>query len=183
MWFWSVCADDPLPTNTRIWIAAGVTDMRRGFTGLSAVVQTTLEARSALRSCLRLPRSARRSDQGVVVRWRWTLSVCQAPGAWTLCVAEGRQRHGVADAGAAVDALRRHRLATADPHGRFIDGYLISTCDLHSYLCGCGRIAAEFMAYSAHGCHAHNAAGSEHAGCRCVAGDAAIMSVHCSTSS
>jgi transposase len=32
------------PTNTRIWIAAGVTDMRRGFTGLSAVVQTALEA-------------------------------------------------------------------------------------------------------------------------------------------
>jgi transposase len=32
------------PTNTRIWIAAGVTDMRRGFTGLSAVVQSTLEA-------------------------------------------------------------------------------------------------------------------------------------------
>ena len=31
------------PTNTRIWIAAGVTDMRRGFTGLSAVVQATLE--------------------------------------------------------------------------------------------------------------------------------------------
>ena len=31
------------PANTRIWIAAGVTDMRRGFTGLSAVVQTTLE--------------------------------------------------------------------------------------------------------------------------------------------
>ncbi len=32
-----------LPANTRIWIAAGVTDMRRGFTGLSALVQTTLE--------------------------------------------------------------------------------------------------------------------------------------------
>lgn len=32
-----------LPANTRIWIAAGVTDMRRGFTGLSAPVQTTLE--------------------------------------------------------------------------------------------------------------------------------------------
>ena len=27
----------------RIWIAAGVTDMRRGFTGLSAQVQTALE--------------------------------------------------------------------------------------------------------------------------------------------
>ncbi len=32
-----------LPLNTRIWIAAGVTDMRRGFTGLSAQVQTALE--------------------------------------------------------------------------------------------------------------------------------------------
>ena len=31
-----------LPAGTNIWIAAGVTDMRRGFTGLSAVVQTAL---------------------------------------------------------------------------------------------------------------------------------------------
>lgn len=32
-----------LPADTRIWIAAGVTDMRKGFTGLSATVQTVLE--------------------------------------------------------------------------------------------------------------------------------------------
>ncbi len=32
-----------LPHATSIWIAAGVTDMRRGFTGLSAVAQTVLE--------------------------------------------------------------------------------------------------------------------------------------------
>jgi transposase len=32
-----------LPAKTRIWIAAGVTDLRRGFTGLSALVQTKLE--------------------------------------------------------------------------------------------------------------------------------------------
>lgn len=31
------------PAKTRIWIAAGVTDMRRGFQGLSAQIQTTLE--------------------------------------------------------------------------------------------------------------------------------------------
>jgi transposase len=31
------------PAGTRIWIAAGVTDMRRGFQGLSAQVQTVLE--------------------------------------------------------------------------------------------------------------------------------------------
>jgi len=28
---------------TQIWIAAGVTDLRRGFTGLSAIAQTVLE--------------------------------------------------------------------------------------------------------------------------------------------
>jgi transposase len=32
-----------LPSHTNIWIAAGATDMRRGFTGLSAVAQTVLE--------------------------------------------------------------------------------------------------------------------------------------------
>ena len=31
-----------LPMGTRIWVAAGVTDMRRGFDGLAALVQTTL---------------------------------------------------------------------------------------------------------------------------------------------
>ena len=32
-----------IPVNTHIWIVAGVMDMRRGFTGLSATVQTALE--------------------------------------------------------------------------------------------------------------------------------------------
>ena len=32
-----------LPSGTSIWIASGVTDLRRGFTGLSAVAQTVLE--------------------------------------------------------------------------------------------------------------------------------------------
>ena len=31
------------PLGARIWIAAGVTNLRRGFTGLSAAVQTVLE--------------------------------------------------------------------------------------------------------------------------------------------
>jgi len=31
-----------LPPGTKVWIAAGVTDMRRGFDGLSAQVQTVL---------------------------------------------------------------------------------------------------------------------------------------------
>jgi len=32
-----------LPAGTRIWIVAGVTDMRRGFVGLAGTVQTALE--------------------------------------------------------------------------------------------------------------------------------------------
>jgi transposase len=31
------------PTGAHIWIAAGVTDLRHGFTGLSAVAQTVLQ--------------------------------------------------------------------------------------------------------------------------------------------
>lgn len=32
-----------LPAGTRIWIAAGVTDMRSGFNGLAAKVETALK--------------------------------------------------------------------------------------------------------------------------------------------
>ena len=32
-----------LPVGTRVWLAAGVTDMRRGMDGLASLIQTTLE--------------------------------------------------------------------------------------------------------------------------------------------
>ena len=32
-----------LPAGTQVWIAAGVTDMRRGFDGLAGIVQSKLE--------------------------------------------------------------------------------------------------------------------------------------------
>jgi len=31
-----------LPAGTRVWVAAGVTDMRKGFDGLASIVQTAL---------------------------------------------------------------------------------------------------------------------------------------------
>ncbi|MCP4091377.1 MAG: IS66 family insertion sequence element accessory protein TnpB, partial [Gammaproteobacteria bacterium] len=34
----------PVPANTRVWLAAGVTDMRRGFNTLAAQVENTLAA-------------------------------------------------------------------------------------------------------------------------------------------
>lgn len=33
----------PVPTNTKVWLAAGVTDMRKGFNGLSALAEKVLE--------------------------------------------------------------------------------------------------------------------------------------------
>lgn len=33
-----------LPAGTRVWLVAGHTDMRKGFDGLAAIVQTTLTA-------------------------------------------------------------------------------------------------------------------------------------------
>jgi len=34
----------PVPSNTKIWLAAGRTDMRRGFPGLSALVEKQLKS-------------------------------------------------------------------------------------------------------------------------------------------
>ena len=33
----------PVPANTRVWLAAGATDMRKGMNGLAALVQTALQ--------------------------------------------------------------------------------------------------------------------------------------------
>ena len=33
----------PVPANTRVWLAAGVTDMRKGFAALAAQAETTLK--------------------------------------------------------------------------------------------------------------------------------------------
>lgn len=33
----------PVPTGVRVWLATGHTDMRKGFSGLSLLVQETLE--------------------------------------------------------------------------------------------------------------------------------------------
>ena len=33
----------PVPSNTKVWLAAGVTDMRRGFATLAAQAEQTLK--------------------------------------------------------------------------------------------------------------------------------------------
>jgi hypothetical protein len=51
----TVAAMNPLPLGTRVWLAAAVTDMRRGMDTLAAQVQTALEHNPSrtISSCLR----------------------------------------------------------------------------------------------------------------------------------
>ena len=113
------------PTNMRIWIVAGVTDMRRGFTGLSAQVQMALE-QEPLSGHVFFSWPSRRSHQGFVVRWRRTLFVSQTARTWTLHLAEGRGRRGLINSGSVVDVAGRDRLAQGGAHGGFAVGDLSS---------------------------------------------------------
>lgn len=64
-----------LPAGTRIWLACGVTDMRKGFDGLAAIVQ------------LQLAEDPLSGHVFVVVGRRWAVFVLQTLGARSLCVA------------------------------------------------------------------------------------------------
>ena len=61
------CSMIPVPGSTRVWLCAGVTDMRRGFPGLSAQGGPSSQSRPVLGSPLCLPRSSRRYGQDSVV--------------------------------------------------------------------------------------------------------------------
>lgn len=61
------------PAGTKIWLAAGVTDMRRGFDGLSAQVQSFARLRS-IRQCLE---SLTRHCLDLVPTWNFADAVCK----------------------------------------------------------------------------------------------------------
>lgn len=61
-----------LPVGTRVWLAAGVTDMRRGFDGLAAIVQNTLEAAPFRVS--RVIQISRVNFQPALTVWRGTVT-------------------------------------------------------------------------------------------------------------
>jgi len=90
-----------MPAGTRIWIVAGVTDLRRGFTGLSGMVQTALAEN---------PFSGQvfvfRGKRGDLIKVLW----------WSgdgLCLFAKRlgERRGVLDPGPAVHVTGGNRLA------------------------------------------------------------------------
>jgi transposase len=99
------------PANARIWIAAGVTDLRRGFSGLSALVQTALEQDPYAGHVFVF-----RGRRGDLIKLLWwdgdgLCLFAKAFGAWPLHLAASGQRHRVIDTSATVDAVGRHRLA------------------------------------------------------------------------
>ena len=111
-----------LPAGTRIWIAAGVTDLRRGFTGLSGMVQTALQEN---------PFSGHvfvfRGRRGDLIKMLWwdgdgLCLVREETGAREIHLAASDERNGGTDAGTAVDVARRDRLAAAGAQLRSADG-------------------------------------------------------------
>lgn len=91
-------------TATRIWIAAGVTDMRRGFQGLAAQVQTALEQQPYSGHVFVF--RGRRGDM-VKVLWFDGDGLClfqKRLEPWPLYLASGDCGHGVVEPCAALDA-------------------------------------------------------------------------------
>ena len=103
-----------LPSGSRIWLAAGFTDLRKGMDGLSALVQTALHE-SPYSGQLFVFRG-RRGDK-VKVLWHSGDGICLfckrlSDGKFVWPKAECRC--GIDERGAAVDVARRDRLAAAE---------------------------------------------------------------------
>jgi transposase len=77
-----------LPTGTQIWIAAGLTDLRRGFTGLSAIVQLKLEQDPFAGHVFVF--RGRRGDLIKVLWWMGTGCVCLR-SVWNVDGSSGRK--------------------------------------------------------------------------------------------
>jgi len=92
-----------LPAGTRIWIAAGVTDLRRGFTGLSGMVQTTLQENPFFWSTCSF--SAVAGDLIKMLWWagRWAMSFRKTDRPRKIHLAASDKRNSVAYASTVID--------------------------------------------------------------------------------
>ena len=92
------------PPGTRVYLACGTTDMRKGFDGLAAQVQTVLaqDPYSGAVFCFR----GRRGDLLKILLWdgQGLVLIAKRIGERQVRVAAGGERRGLADAGHALDA-------------------------------------------------------------------------------
>lgn len=116
----------PVPSNTKVWIAAGVTDMRKGFNSLAAHAEKVL-AEDPHSGHLFVFRG-RRGDLLKIVWWDTqgacvaivartngaTMATLEASGEGPVCLACGQGWQGQCDPGAIVDAAGGNRLADAE---------------------------------------------------------------------
>ena len=103
----------PVPANTKVWLAAGVTDMRKGYASLAAQAEKVLKLDPFAGHMFVF--RGRRGDLIKVIWWDGqgacvaivartngaTMATLQAPGARQVRVAGDEGRQGVSDAGAA----------------------------------------------------------------------------------
>ncbi len=105
-----------LAPGTRVWLAAGATDMRKGFDSLAAQAQSVLgkDPFSGHVFCFR----GRRGDLLKLLWWDGDgLCLFAKRLERGFYVATRRAGRGGADAGTIVDAVGRDRLAPAGAHG------------------------------------------------------------------
>ena len=106
-----------VPSGTRIWLASGATDMRKGFDGLSSLVQTVL-GEDPLSGHLFVFRG-RKGHLAKVLWWSgdgyclFSKRLDRGHFVWLACI---ERRDGGAERGTAVDAAGGDRLASARSH-------------------------------------------------------------------
>ena len=81
-----------LPSGTRIWLAAGLTDMRRGFDGLAALAQSALEQEPFSGHVFVF--RGRRGDIIKLLWWDGQGSAC-LPNGWRRAASSGRRPNPV----------------------------------------------------------------------------------------
>jgi hypothetical protein len=111
-----------LPAGTRIWIAAGVTDLRRGFTGLSGMVQTVLHENPFSGHVFLF-----RGRRGDLLKMLWfdgdgLCLFAKRPGAREIHLAASDERNSGVDARATFHVAGRDRLAASSSQPRSADG-------------------------------------------------------------
>ncbi len=97
-------------TGVRVYLACGVTDMRKGISGLGQLAQTVLRQKPTIGAVFAF--RGRRGDRVKlpVLGWAGILPVLQGLAAWPFSLAFCCRRDGAADVGTTRDALGRHRL-------------------------------------------------------------------------
>lgn len=132
----------PVPVSTRVWLAAGVTDMRKGFAALAAQAEAVLK-QDPFAGHLFVFRG-RRGDLVKVIWWDGQgacvaivartngapMATHEAAGAGPVRLACGQGGQGGSHACAVVDAAGRDRLAGARTNLATSGGRIIHTaCD------------------------------------------------------